>query len=44
MNWTHHLLANNGYQIVWSSGQYCRAMREGRDMLLRWTGEQWIVM
>lgn len=42
MDWKFSLLSDCGYQIVWAAGQYCRACRDGRDMILQWDGERWI--
>lgn len=38
------MLRAAGYDIVWLSGSYCRACHCGRDVLLRWNGEDWIVV
>ena len=40
----HHLLRRDGYEIVVASGSYCTAMRDGRYVLVRWTGDAWIVL
>lgn len=44
MDWRCVLLSNVGYQIVSVSGEYVRACRNGRDEILRWDGEDWVVL
>lgn len=44
MDWRIDLLAQCGYQIVSLSGEYCRACRNDRDIMLRWDGERWLVL
>lgn len=38
------LLRSEGYELIAAAGCYCRAMREEHEVLLRWDGEEWIVM
>lgn len=42
MNGSIWTLRTAGYEILSSAGRYCRALIDGRDVLLRWTGEEWI--
>jgi hypothetical protein len=44
MDFRYHELTTSGYRIVWASGSYCRAQRDGVDILLRWNGHAWVVM
>lgn len=36
------MLRSSGYEILWASHRYCRAMITGQEILLKWTGENWI--
>jgi hypothetical protein len=31
-----------GYSIIWTSGEYCQANRDERDVTFRWNGERWL--
>jgi len=42
MNANYHVLANWGYSIIWTAGEYCQAIRDERDVTLRWNGERWM--
>lgn len=44
MDWKYFLLVESGFQIVTCSGAYCRACRDGRDLILRWDGERWLAL
>lgn len=44
MDWKIHLLASNGYEIVNVNGSYCLAFHGEQEVLLRWDGEQWLVL
>lgn len=31
-----------GYDVFWTGGRYCRAILGDRELLLRWTGDEWV--
>ena len=42
MTMNYQTLASSGYSIIWTSGDYCQAIRGDRDVTFRWNGERWI--
>jgi hypothetical protein len=42
MSVNYQSLATCGYAIIWTSGEYCQAVRDDRDVTFRWNGEQWV--
>ena len=44
MSQRQQLLADSGFLLVSVSGEYCRAIRDGRDCILRWDGEHWVMV
>jgi hypothetical protein len=42
MSANYQALANWGYSIIWTAGEYCQAIRDERDVTFRWNGERWM--
>lgn len=42
MSANYQALAVWGYSIIWTSGEYCQANRDERDVTFRWNGERWV--
>lgn len=38
------LLVETGYRVLSLAGNYCLAMREDAEVILRWDGEKWLLL